>query len=377
MRILFLAEGDPEDPDASASGAAARLIRVLRERGHFVVSRDVELGGATRLLYAARVFHPQRDKWSAHFHLHPALFNRRSRNAKRAVAALGNEVDVVLQYGNGFSIDGLKPTCVWADTAARLTEGVPFSWIEYLSPETRQEVFECEARVWRHASQILTFSDFAKRRFVSELGLPEAQVVVGGTGPFADVEDLRQITRPTSGPVALMVGREWQTKGGPSLIVAFSKVRTIVPDARLVVVGPDVNPGLPEWVEFVGYLSRNDPTARARLVGLFQAASVFCFPSVREAFGVALVEAMYAGLPAVASDINAIPEILADGVTGFLVPPNNPELLAERLISLLSNPALATQMGEQARIRAESRFSWAATAERFEAALILAVSTAM
>jgi len=377
MKILFLAEGDPENSDASASGAAARLIRALRERGHTVLSADVELRGLARIVHAARVFQPEREKWGAHFHLHPALFSARSRKAKRIVSSLRNEVDVVLQYGNGFSIDGLKPTCVWADSAARLTEGVPFSWIEYLSSSTREKVFECEARVWRHASQILTFSEFAKRRFVSQLGLSEAQVVVGGTGPFADVEDLQQIRRSNSAPVALMVGREWQTKGGPSLVAAFSKVRSEIPNARLIVVGPDENPGLPEWVEFIGYLSRNNPAARAKLVELYRNASVFCFPSVREAFGVALVEAMYAGLPSVASDINAIPEILDDGVTGFLVAPNDPEALGNQLLRLMRDPALAAQMGEQARIRAVSRFSWAATADRFEEAFDRAVSDAL
>jgi len=88
MRILSLAEGDPENADASASGAAAWLIRALRERGHTVLARDVKLRGLHRILCATRVFHAQREKWGAHFHLHPALFNARSRKAKHIVSLL-------------------------------------------------------------------------------------------------------------------------------------------------------------------------------------------------------------------------------------------------------------------------------------------------
>ncbi len=376
LRVLFLAEGDPEDADASASGAAARLIRALRDLGHTVIAADVELTGLKRLIGAASVFHSDRTAWSAKFHLHPRLFRMRSANAARIVRASADKVDAVLQYGNGFYAAGLMPTVVWADTAAKLTLGTPFSWIDSIAPKLRAEVFACEERVWQHAHRILTFSQLARSRFTSELGIPNDKVVVGGTGPFADVEDLdgladqrRSRRQADHIPTILMVGREWERKGGPDLVKAFGIVREKLPQARLVVVGPSSNPGLPDGVEFVGYLSRTDPVERRRLVQLYASADVLCFPSLREPFGVALVEGMYAALPIVATRVEAIPEIVDEDVTGFLVPAHDHEALAERLTYLLSNPDVANRMGNAGLARALTKFTWTKAAETFSSAI--------
>lgn len=81
-------------------------------------------------------------------------------------------------------------------------------------------------------------------------------------------------------------------------------------------------------------------------------------PSLVESFGLPVVEAMAAGLPVVASRIGGMPEVLVEGKTGLLVEPDSPASLAQALLRVLNDPALAEAMGRAGRIRAEELFSW-------------------
>ncbi len=115
---------------------------------------------------------------------------------------------------------------------------------------------------------------------------------------------------------------------------------------------------LPEGAVFHG------PLAPEALAPLFARAAAFALPTVREAFGLVLLEAMAFGVPVVASAIEAIPEIVADGETGLLVPPRDATALAGALSALVGDPARARQMGAAGRQRAQARFGWRRAAAR-------------
>ena len=91
---------------------------------------------------------------------------------------------------------------------------------------------------------------------------------------------------------------------------------------------------------------------------------VFSLPSLEEAFGIAALEAMAAGLPVIASDVGGLPELVTDGETGFLIPPKSPALLASRIEQLFDDPALRVRMGFAARTRARQNFSVARMVEQ-------------
>ena len=85
---------------------------------------------------------------------------------------------------------------------------------------------------------------------------------------------------------------------------------------------------------------------------------MFCLPTRYEPFGIVFLEAMYHSLPVVATRVWAVPEIVEDGETGFMVPRDDADALAERLLFLLKNPEAAREMGRAGRTRAASRFTW-------------------
>lgn len=121
--------------------------------------------------------------------------------------------------------------------------------------------------------------------------------------------------------------------------------------------------GLQGHVAFAGYIPRRD------LGEYFRSATLFALHSTFETFGMVLAEAMSYGRPVVSIRSTAIPEVVADGECGLLVPPGEPVALAEGICRLLDDPALCRKLGEAGRDRAQALFDWDQIALRYEAAL--------
>lgn len=102
----------------------------------------------------------------------------------------------------------------------------------------------------------------------------------------------------------------------------------------------------------------------ARMVEVYRAADVSVLPSFMEATSITGLESMACGLPLVGTRVGGIPALIDEGRTGLLVPPGDPEALAEALRSLVADPERRRVMGEQARARAVAEFDWRRIAER-------------
>jgi glycosyltransferase involved in cell wall biosynthesis len=176
----------------------------------------------------------------------------------------------------------------------------------------------------------------------------------------------------------LFVGRLTPHKGVDRLIQALPE------GARLNVVGSaGHDPRLPErdYPQLLQSLARGrdvrflGPARDEDLPGWYRSAAVFVLPSVEqtcfgrrvrvsELLGLALLEAMASGTPVIASRVGGVPEIVEDGVTGFLVTPGDVSALRERLAQVLGDPALARRLGRRAREVVCQRFTWQAVAAR-------------
>jgi starch synthase len=98
------------------------------------------------------------------------------------------------------------------------------------------------------------------------------------------------------------------------------------------------------------------------VIQLLTHATVFACPSLYEPLGIVNLEAMACATAVAASRVGGIPEVVADGETGLLVPPDNPAALAAALNTLVRDPDLAAVMGARGRTRAEAEFGWPAIA---------------
>ena len=170
--------------------------------------------------------------------------------------------------------------------------------------------------------------------------------------------------------VALFVGNINPVKGVEYLIEGMGSLAGKFPQARLFIVGRDMQNGkiqhlvrernLQAKVVFTGFVPP------AQIPQYMIAADVFVLPSVTEGFPNVLLEAMAAGLPLVSTDVCGLPEIVEDGENGLLVPPEDPQGLAEAISRLLDDEDLRKRMGKNARKRAESHFGWDVITGRLE-----------
>lgn len=164
----------------------------------------------------------------------------------------------------------------------------------------------------------------------------------------------------------LFVGRLEKRKGLEYLLEAYRVVKAQLPGVRLLVVGPGGGPGGGyqalaqgmEGVVFCGYVPN------AQLPRYYATADFLCAPATgEESFGIVLVEAMASGKPVVASAIPGFSQVVHSGQEGLLVPPRDPQALAQALLYLLQNPQVGQEMGERGRQRARE-YDWRSIAGR-------------
>ncbi len=139
-------------------------------------------------------------------------------------------------------------------------------------------------------------------------------------------------------------------------------------DARLVLVGdgPEFGRtqaliaelGLVDRVRFVGVVDEVTP--------LLAGADLLLLPSETESFGLVALEAMASGVPVVASRVGGLPEVVEDGVSGFLAPVGDVEAMADRALTILADCATQKRFGRAARERAVARFDWHQVVPRYE-----------
>ena len=372
MNILMLCEGDAETRDCW-SGIGKSVLDELRAQGHSVRTADVDLYGPDRWLAAGLSFSRKRDRWGAKYRLSTHGFALRSRRANAVVRSQSSRPDAVLQTGATFetNLPASIPYFLYCDSNIRMAEHGATTGHTDASCLTESELARIrrrEGRVYRNAAGIFTISERLRRSFIEDFGVESGRVRAVHAGPNFDARALAsRVASPRRGdhpPTVLFVGRQFERKGGDLLLAGFKTVRERVPGARLVIIGPEHLEVQQEGVEFVGFLEKDRADHRARLLDAYANADVFCLPTRFEPFGIVYLEAMYFGLPCVGTNAWAVPEMIADGVSGYTVPVGDVDALSDRLVRLLNDGALARRMGEAGRTRAEDHFTWRAVVER-------------
>ncbi len=258
------------------------------------------------------------------------------------------------------------------------------------SPEERIGV---EIEVVRAAERLIAQCPSEREELVNDYGAPPDKVAVipsaVNTETFRPLprEEARRLIEPELGigpedEVVVYVGRMLPRKDVRNVVRAFaSLVRTRSGAGRpvpklLLVGGETVEPdpvATPEIGVLQGMAADLGVTDRVRFTGnrqqdvlhrYYGAADVVVTTPWYEPFGLTPLEGMACGRPVVGSAVGGITFTVQDGVTGFLVPPRDPEALATRLGDLLDRPGLRDRMGDAARVRVERSFTWPTVASR-------------
>ncbi len=206
----------------------------------------------------------------------------------------------------------------------------------------------------RMAERVVTISDALRRFTVERVGVPAAKVETIHYG--LDDPPLPWGTNPpdvvaADARIVLSTSRLTEQKG---IDIAVEALAFLPDDVVLVVLGEGPQRKLLESPRI--YLPGRVPDVAAWL----RRTSVYVQPSRWEGFGLGVLEAMVCGLPVVATNVSSLPELVSDGVTGILVPPDDPAALARGIERALAEP----ELGDAGRERAHTEFSVARMADR-------------
>lgn len=315
------------------------LIRA--NRGIFVLNMV-----ATLRRYGVQIARRKRDARESFFRT-PYLFQAVRAMVRRRIRPGEHQFSIQIQSLFDASVPGV-PHFVYTDHTNRANLFYGDEGTRGLYPRAWQEL---EREIYQHAERVLVRSEHVARSLEQHYDIQPERIRCVYAG--SNVPMLRSYSRSlhTASKDILYVGRDWERKGGPDLLAAYRRVRLRHPDATLTVVGeaPDLSePG-------VRALGRID---RERLDGVYNEAAVFAMPTLREPFGIVFVEAMERGLPIVATTVGALPDMVVDGVNGYLVEPGNVDALTDRLSRLLDDPEARRRMGAASRQIAETRYNW-------------------
>ncbi len=213
-----------------------------------------------------------------------------------------------------------------------------------------------EKNVFEHAARVFTMSEYDRAVLIQDYEAAAEKILCVYSGPHVE-PDPAQGAPPYEKKKILFIGSEWERKGGPELLGAFRHIHARHPQATLTVVG--CSPRLKDHGCIVlGRLTKEEVRQQ------YQQASIFCVPTRVEAFGFVFVEAQYFRLPVLATSTGALPEIVQDEQTGYLVPPGDIQALTGVLGDLLGNPQRCRDFGQNGAALVREQYNWDKTSDR-------------
>jgi glycosyltransferase involved in cell wall biosynthesis len=349
--------GDPYDIN-TFSGSSRSIWNNLNEKGILVEAFTPYPSRPIKLLFQMASFRPSIQKWRASW--------RRSLPFKRFISKRAAQIihnkyeghfDAILQIGAYYDISdsysGIRT--LLADNNCAITQHTNINFQSSNAIYLKQ--FEFEKRVYNSMDAVFCFSHFLADSMINDFGCKPDRVKVVYAGININEDLINTEQKDYSARTLLFSGYDFVNKGGQVLLDAFGKVRQEIPDAKLILLGPTL-PSVPDGVTNYGPLSKDDPKQMALISDSFRRATVFVLPTFADAFPNVIREAMAARLPVVASKIGSIPEMVTEGITGFLVPTREVDTLAQALLRLLKDTTLCQRMGQVGYEVYREKFRW-------------------
>lgn len=222
-------------------------------------------------------------------------------------------------------------------------------------PDWYRERLEAEP----HAADYCIAASGFTQRSLEEVGIPRERIAMLPLG--AELSRFTYRPRTADGPLkVLFVGGIGQRKGIKYLLQAIEKLNSPQIELRLLGPAPADPAPLQEYANLYRYLGRTD---QAGVVEQMHQADVLVLPSVFEGFGLVIIEAMATGMPVIASTHSCGPEVIREGVDGFVLEPDDVTGLANKLDWCATHRRELVEMGSKASERAQA-YSWEKHTER-------------
>lgn len=290
-------------------------------------------------------------------------------------------IEVPLWGGEGF-IYALLSTSKDVPFVVRLETPL----VRVIEIENLKKTFDLRIASWieavaaRRANKIIAISNAISHEVSTHYKLDTRTITIVPLGiPITADRNLRQVNPEKFCPKVMYLGRLEKRKGTSIFLAAIPLVLQRFPNVEFVVIGKD-SATAPDGMTYQEYARQllseetlqhiifTGPLPRAEVDRHFADSDIFVAPSVYESFGIVYIEAMSWGKPVIGCRVGGVPEVVADGETGLLVPPQDANALADAIVEMLSNTPLRERMSEAARQRVETYFTDIAMAENTLAA---------
>lgn len=364
-RILIL--------NQSISGANEYIFSQLKKRGWDLQLLEVPFPKKCMLHALISTFDLNILQWKSkgkkklsQLHKSSRTFLERTKFCQEKLKKLDGKFDVIFQISGMFapSIDYKKlttPYVTFNDYTMKLCEKYS-DWAS--TPSELQKWIRLEKELYENARFIFTTSENTSNSFINDYGIDRRKIIKVNYGNTLEAPSNH--TRNPDSKIILFIGKDFERKGGFVLLKSFQKVKQVTRDATLKIIGADKDTLKirQSGVEILGYIKNIN-----YLINNYEQASIFVMPSLCEPFGLVFLEAMEFKLPCIGTTIDAMPEIIEDGKTGFLIPPGDVDVLADRIITLLDNKDLSSKMGIEGYYKLKQKFNWDNLGEKIDICL--------
>jgi glycosyltransferase involved in cell wall biosynthesis len=289
--------------------------------------------------------------------LDPAAYERLVRLLKVEGVDL---IHAQLQYATVFGAYAVARTGLPMVVTRHLIGDDEKNWREVLRSWVER------ALIRRYVDKLIMVSEAAGVHYAKIACLDPSRIVTiyNGIDPqrFAPAEDKYAVRAalnlPSEGFIVIMVGVMRAGKGQDVLLDALANLPADTPPALFLLVGDgEERPALEVQTKRLGLANVRFLGQRMDIPDLLRAADLFVLPSDSEALPTVLLEAGAAGLPCIATRVGGIPEIIHEGENGLLIPPRQPQALAQAMVGLLKEPARLQAMGAKARASVLAKFT--------------------
>lgn len=262
----------------------------------------------------------------------PAFLSKKILKKPYVVCGQGSDIYLPWLFKNPIS----KLVITNANTVIALTEDMKTEI---------QKIYDIEISVIPNGINLDKFRNLSRETFRKRLGIKKGEKIITFVGTLRPVKGLKYliqamniISKQDTGIKLMLVG------DGEERLALQELVKELDLEDRVTFVGKVLNEEIP------GYMIASD---------------VFVLPSLSESFGIVNLEAMACGLPIVASKVGGLPEIVKNGVNGFLVEPKNPEQISDKVLLLLGDDVLRERISKNNKDKVKG-YSWESVVERLE-----------
>lgn len=361
LRVNFISNLDNDEQSGGWTGINVAMYQQLSSRFNtqYVGPINPPSDYPAKLVSKVR----RMNGWSGSFH----FFSEHRLKKIAKLVKLGADETAHCDFFHGptpwILYDSLRPYFLYADTCFSTYIDVYHDRTKFLAADLKR-ISDAEARWLARATRVFFGTQWALEKAVADYRLLRSNLSVVGAGgsmtpPNTDTYE--------GGLDLLFVALDFERKGGRICAEAFVKVRQQLPEARLTIVGeqPPADILRLPGVSYEGFLSKSVPAQLHKLSTLYSKAFALIHPTSSDIQPLVISEAGYFGCPSMAPASFGIPELIDDGVTGFLMDlPLNADAFIKRIMQLATDKTMYVGMRKAVRANAVSNQTWHAVGER-------------